>query len=222
MKRSLYGVLAVLSLLAVAGPAFAHHSQAAEFDTTKTVEIKGVVTKVDWINPHVFIYMDVKDAVGKTTQWSLQSFPTRFFHQSGIVTKETLMSYGNQEATATLNLAKDGSNYGWLIQLILPDGRYFSHSVGAAASGKVRRGAMSPAFQERYKAKEHKPMTYRLPVSAASTAAVLFVSIAAAGILLAPRAAEAQGDIVAVWKLRGSSGTQLRSRLPGYRTENRI
>jgi len=135
MKRNPYRVLTVLSLLAVAGPAFAHHSQAAEFDTTKTVEIKGVVTKVDWINPHVFIYMDVKDAAGKTTQWSLQSFPTRFFHQSGM-TKETLMSYGNQEATATINLAKDGSNYGWLIKLILPDGRYFSHSVEQPAAPK--------------------------------------------------------------------------------------
>jgi len=125
MKRTLYGILAVLGLLSVALPAFAHHSPSAEFNMDKTVQIKGVITKVDWINPHVFIYMNVTDATGKTTAWSLQSLPTRFFHQSGL-TKETLIGDGKQEVTATVNLAKDGSNYGWVMKLTYPDGHYFT------------------------------------------------------------------------------------------------
>jgi Family of unknown function (DUF6152) len=125
MKRKFYGVLAVLGMLAAALPVFAHHSPSAEFNMDKTVQIKGVITKVDWINPHVFIYMNVTDATGKVSMWSLQSLPTRFFHQSGL-TKETLVGDGKQEVTATVNLAKDGSNYGWVMKLTYPDGHYFT------------------------------------------------------------------------------------------------
>jgi Family of unknown function (DUF6152) len=125
MKRNLFGALVVLGLLAVAMPAFAHHSPSAEFNMSKTVEVKGVITKVDWINPHVFIYMDVTDATGKVTPWSLQSLPTRFFHESGL-TKQMLLGDGHQEVTATVNLAKDGSNYGWVMKLTFPDGHYFT------------------------------------------------------------------------------------------------
>jgi len=126
MKRKLLGPLAVLGLLAVALPAWAHHSPSAEFEVSKFVEIKGVVTKVDWINPHVFVYLDVKDpATGKVTQWALQSLPTRMFHQSGL-TKEMLLADGRQEVTAKIWPAKDGSNYGFLARLTLPDGHYFA------------------------------------------------------------------------------------------------
>lgn len=141
MKRKLYGALAAIGLcgglsigllggllagsLVVAAPALAHHSPSAEFYMDKTVEVKGVITKVDWINPHVFVYMDVTDASGKVTHWSLQSLPTRFFHQSGL-TKETLMGDGKQVVTATVNPAKDGTNYGWMMKLTFADGRYFT------------------------------------------------------------------------------------------------
>src|ERR1700747_1468630 len=52
-------------------PLLAHHSFSAEFDAGKTVTLHGVISKVDWINPHIFIYVDVKDDAGKTTTWAL-------------------------------------------------------------------------------------------------------------------------------------------------------
>src|SRR5438034_7242615 len=59
--------LAAALLTCVALPLAAHHSFAAEFDGSKTLSMKGVVSKVDWVNPHIFIYIDVKDDSGKAT-----------------------------------------------------------------------------------------------------------------------------------------------------------
>jgi hypothetical protein len=64
----LLGVLAVTSAM----PVLAHHSFAAEFDTTKPVNLTGVVTKVEWMNPHTYFYIDVRDADGKLTSWACE------------------------------------------------------------------------------------------------------------------------------------------------------
>jgi len=87
-----------------------------------------VVSKVEWINPHIFIYVDVKDGAGKTTTWALQSLPPLFFRGSGL-TKDVLLS-SKQEVTFTANPAKDGSQaYGFLTKLGYPDGHVFSMSA---------------------------------------------------------------------------------------------
>jgi hypothetical protein len=113
--------------LACALPAMAHHSIAAEFDSGKTVTLHGVVSKVDWINPHIFIYLDVKDDSGKTTTWALQSLPPLFFRGSGL-TKDVLLS-NKQAVTVTANPAKDGSGaYGFMTKLSFADGHVFSMS----------------------------------------------------------------------------------------------
>src|SRR6202047_1511077 len=72
-------------------PLLAHHSFSAEFDSAKTVTLRGVISKVDWIHPHSFVYLDVKDDSGKTTPWALQSLPPLFFRGSGL-TKDVLLS----------------------------------------------------------------------------------------------------------------------------------
>ena len=81
---------AAVAALACALPVIAHHSFSAEFDSGKTVTLRGVVSKVDWINPHIFVYLDVKDDAGKTTTWALQSLPPLFFRGSGL-TKDVLL-----------------------------------------------------------------------------------------------------------------------------------
>ena len=61
----------------------AHHSNAAQFDSTKRQTLKGEVTKVEWTNPHAYIYVDVKDASGKVVNWSLEGFPPNTLLRTG-------------------------------------------------------------------------------------------------------------------------------------------
>jgi hypothetical protein len=118
---------AAAAALLFALPAIAHHSFSAEFDASKTVTLHGVVSKVDWINPHIFVYLDVKDESGKMTTWALQSLPPLFFRGSGL-TKDVLLS-NKQEVTVTANPAKDGTQaYGFMTKLSYPDGHVFSMS----------------------------------------------------------------------------------------------
>jgi hypothetical protein len=123
-NRLLWAAIAAASC---ALPVIAHHSFAAEFDSSKTVTLHGVVSKVDWINPHIFIYVDVKDDAGKTSTWALQSLPPLFFRGSGL-TKDLLLS-NKQEVTVTANPAKDGSIYGFMTKLSYADGHVFSMSA---------------------------------------------------------------------------------------------
>ena len=65
-------ILAAAIVIASAVPVVAHHSFAAEFDSAKTVDFTGVVTKVEWMNPHVYFYVDVKDPSGKVMNWGCE------------------------------------------------------------------------------------------------------------------------------------------------------
>jgi len=71
MKSKILGILSAAVLL-TAAPALAHHSFAAEYDGNKPVTLKGTLTKVEWINPHGWIYIDVKGDDGKVTNWAVE------------------------------------------------------------------------------------------------------------------------------------------------------
>jgi hypothetical protein len=118
-------VLAAATTLVCVVPLAAHHAVTAEFDPSKTITFKGVVSKVEWVNPHIFIYVDVKDEAGITTTWMLQSAPPLFFKGSGL-TKDALLG-NNEEVTVSAFPAKDGTQaYGFLLKLTYPDGHFFS------------------------------------------------------------------------------------------------
>jgi hypothetical protein len=125
MRTRNHLLLAAALVLLCAFPLLAHHAVTAEFDPGKTITVKGVVSKVDWINPHIFVYLDVKDDGGKTTTWMLQSLPPLFFKGSGM-TKDVLLS-NKQEATISAYPAKDGTQaYGFLLKVSYADGHFFS------------------------------------------------------------------------------------------------
>ena len=81
MRLSL--LCAVLAAIAVPSAMLAHHSFSAEFDAAKKITLNGVVTKVDWLNPHIFIYLDVKDDTGAVTHWQCEGGPPNTLTRNG-------------------------------------------------------------------------------------------------------------------------------------------
>ncbi|HEV3331389.1 MAG TPA: DUF6152 family protein, partial [Bryobacteraceae bacterium] len=120
MKARFCNVFAVSAgLLLTSFPAVAHHSFAAEYDSNQVLTIKGAISKVDWTNPHIYIYVDVKDASGKVTTWALEGYPPNTLKRTGF-TKDTLKI--GDEITITAYKAKDGTNTGAGREITFSDG----------------------------------------------------------------------------------------------------
>jgi hypothetical protein len=110
MKTRFASIITVFSLFAAGGmPAFAHHSFAAEFDAAQRVTLTGVVTKVEWTNPHVWFWVNVKDEkTGQLTNWGLEMGSPNALQRDGGWTPNT-MKVG-MIVTVNASRAKDGSN----------------------------------------------------------------------------------------------------------------
>ena len=133
MKRTFQGaLLAGFALLVAAIPALAHHTIAAEFDTRDTVTLKGTLSGIDWVNPNIYFYLDVKNDNGNVDHWSMESYPTGFFHRAGIT--RDLFKVGD-EITVVLYRPKDGTKtLGYLKEMTLPSGRKIEFDNGRPPS----------------------------------------------------------------------------------------
>jgi len=120
MRTKLTLILAGAGLLAAVVPAWAHHAFAAEFDSTKPVKLRGKVTKVELINPHSWIHIDVKNPDGTTTRWMIEggtpnTLLRRGFTKASLPVGTEILVDGYQ--------AKDGSNRANGRDLTFPDGK---------------------------------------------------------------------------------------------------
>jgi hypothetical protein len=107
MRAYLLGGLVAVALLVAAGKTTAHHSFAAEFDANKPITLTGVVTKIEWTNPHVWFYINVKDEkTGQVTNWGAEMGPPHGLQRRGW-RRETLKI--GEQVTVAGSLAKNGS-----------------------------------------------------------------------------------------------------------------
>ena len=120
-------LLFVLSILVA--PLYAHHGRGATYDMKKRVTLKGTVSQVAWRNPHVVIYMDVKDETGKVVTWGFENAGVSQLAQEGY-NRNTLKI--GQEITAIVNPAVNGAATAIVVKVILADGKeIMSRETGA-------------------------------------------------------------------------------------------
>ena len=119
------GVLPAILLVTLAtSAAFAHHSVAGQFDMTKPMVLSGTISKVDWVNPHIYIYLDVKDDKGEVSTWALSGPPTAMMRRAGL-TKESVMGKPGEIVSANIAPARDGTkNLAWVSKITYADGRF--------------------------------------------------------------------------------------------------
>jgi len=120
----LIGILAILLL--VASAAVAHHSVAGQFDTSKSLTLKGSICKVNWMNPHIYVYLDVNEADGTMSTWALETLPTAMMRRAGL-SKEAVMGTPGEVVTVQIVPARDGTKHmGWISKITYADGRYYA------------------------------------------------------------------------------------------------
>jgi hypothetical protein len=126
-------VVTVLAVTVVSTPLIAHHAFAAQFDRNKPTTLVGAVTKLDWINPHARIFMDVKGADGRVVNWEIELGSPAILMRSGWTRSAVKVG---EVVTVNGSLAKDGSNMANASNVTLANGkRVLAGSSGDPANG---------------------------------------------------------------------------------------
>jgi Family of unknown function (DUF6152) len=125
-------LLVVLASIGMADVAHAHHSLSGQFDVARSFEITGVVSKVEWVNPHTYLYVDVRQPDGALLTYKFESLPVAMMRKAGL-SKQDLQA-GGKPVTIQAHPARSGvPTLGYLLHLHLADGRdiQFARTPGA-------------------------------------------------------------------------------------------
>jgi hypothetical protein len=127
MRNAIRTLIVLIGLTMPGIPAVAHHSLFAVFDENQSVTLKGVISKVEWVNPHVYLYIDVADAAGKVSTWSIETFPPNTLRRGGL-TRDKL-GFG-ENVTLLGYAARNGSQLAFLRKITFADGHEVLISLG--------------------------------------------------------------------------------------------
>ena len=122
--RALVLLTAAAALLVTTLPAVAHHSVSAMWDPKQPKTLTGVISEIQWFNPHIYVYVDVKDEAGRMTTWRLETWPPAQMRKAGITKK---LLFGNRQAVRVdVWGAKNKSpDFGWILKIDYSDGREY-------------------------------------------------------------------------------------------------
>ena len=123
-QRNIFLTLGTLCL--AAAPLAAHHSVQAQFDLEKPIQLNGTVTKVEWINPHSYLFIDVKDASGKVKKWAFEMAGPGALRRAGLSRADRGGLKPGDAITVNGVLAKDGTDSGLVKTITMSDGRVFT------------------------------------------------------------------------------------------------
>jgi len=122
-------LVACVGLVLSAMPALAHHSFAAEYESKDLVTLTGVITKVEWTNPHIYFYIDVKDASGNIVNWAVEGYPPNTLKRTGFTRDDLKIG---DKVTVTAYRAKDSTTRLAGREVTFPDGsKKFAGPAGA-------------------------------------------------------------------------------------------
>ena len=154
MKRNWQWIICgvTIGVLVTTTLALAHHSFAAEFDSTKPVTLKGTITKVEWTNPHTYFYVDATDENGKRGEWAVEGGAPNVLYRQGW--KPDTLKVGDK-VVITGSRARNGMNLANAISFVLEDGRcVFAGTSGpegtateCGTGGRGARGRGAPSQQ---------------------------------------------------------------------------
>ena len=136
MRTKLVSLLAGLAVLSAAVPVAGHHAFAAEFDANKPIKLRGTVAKMEWINPHTWIHIDVKKPNGTVERWMIEGGPPNALFRRGF-TRDSLPA--GIEIVVEGFQARDGSMKGNGRDLTFADGKKLF--LGSSGTGAPRDGA---------------------------------------------------------------------------------
>jgi hypothetical protein len=121
LRHKISSILIVIALLFSAGLVWAHHSPSAVFDMANKFTLTGTLTKVDWFNPHISVFLDAKKDDGSVENWKFESNPPSWFRRVAVAREDFAKAIG-QTVTVEGVRAKAGGPYGYLLKITFPDG----------------------------------------------------------------------------------------------------
>jgi hypothetical protein len=125
--RGLRAVAVAFVSCCAAGAGVAHHSISGQYDLEKHVTLRGVIARVDWVNPHAYVYLDVPGEGRQTTTWALATVPLPMLRKANL-TEEKFAGKRGETVTIDVLPGLDGALQGWILKITYADGHFYQLS----------------------------------------------------------------------------------------------